>query len=117
MRWTVVIVSAAAALAVASPSAGKDFYDKSTDVKRVAWMDRGMQMVRSALKDGDSAKFRGVFFSDEGSVPTACGEVNAKNSFGGYGGFQRFLSAGSRELTLLEEQVSDFDVVWTKFCR
>ncbi|HEY9566927.1 MAG TPA: hypothetical protein VIR38_02455 [Thalassobaculum sp.] len=110
-------MSAAAALAAASPAAGKDYYDKSRDVKRIAWMDRGMDMVRSILKDGDSAKFRGVFFSDGGGVPTSCGEVNAKNAFGGYRGFQRFMSAGSTELTFIEEQVTDFGTVWAKFCR
>src|SRR3546814_14234190 len=76
----VIIVSAAAALAAASPAAGKDYYDKSRDVKRIAWMDRGMDMVRSILKDGDSAKFRGVFFSDGGGVPTSCGEVKERKS-------------------------------------
>ena len=113
----VVIVSVIAALAAASPALSKDYYDKSRDVQRIAWMDRGMEMVRSKLKDGDSAKFRGVFFSDGGSVPVSCGEVNAKNSFGGYGGFQRFVSAGSRDLTFLEEQVADFHTVWAQFCR
>src|SRR3546814_6748300 len=73
--------------------------------------------LRSILKDGDSAKFRGVFFSDGGGVPTSCGEVNAKNAFGGYRGFQRFMSAGSTELTFIEEQVTDFGTVWAKFCR
>src|SRR3546814_18465727 len=66
-----------------------------------------MDMVRSILKDGDSAKFRGVFFSDGGGVPTSCGEVTAKNAFGGDRGFQRFMSAGSTELTFIEEQLPE----------
>jgi hypothetical protein len=43
------------------------------------------------LKDSDSAKFRGVMYKmHEPSVWTMCGEVNAKNSYGGYAGFQPF---------------------------
>lgn len=39
--------------------------------------------VKSLLKDPDSAQFR--------KVKNTCGEVNAKNSFGGYTGYKRFL--------------------------
>jgi len=46
-----------------------------------------------------------------------CGEVNSKNSFGGYGGYQKFVSAGKAELTFLEEEVSDFNVVWNRKCK
>jgi len=47
-----------------------------------------------------------------------CGEVNSKNSFGGYGGFQKFVSAGRAELTFLSEQMTDGDFVevWNRMC-
>lgn len=48
--------------------------------------------IRSAmqvkLKDADSAKFMDVFVKGI----TACGKVNAKNTFGGYDGYRRFLA-------------------------
>ena len=46
-----------------------------------------------------------------------CGEVNSKNSFGAYTGFQKFVSAGKPELTFLQEQVPDFEIVWDRLCK
>ena len=42
--------------------------------------------VESQLKDPDSAKFQ--------NLDGICGEVNAKNSFGAYGGFKKFIDTG-----------------------
>lgn len=81
-------------------------------------MHEGEAAVREKLKDGPAAKFKNVYFC-RGSkgVPMSCGYVNGKNSFGAYGGFQRFISAGKPELTYLETEVSDFSGVWRMFCR
>ncbi|WP_312183113.1 hypothetical protein [Massilia timonae] len=49
---------------------------------------RAKQSVIKDYKDPDSAKFRNIKVVS-GSV---CGEVNAKNSFGGYVGYKRFVS-------------------------
>jgi len=43
--------------------------------------------VTAVLKDPDSAQFRNIVILESGTV---CGEVNAKNSFGGYTGFDKF---------------------------
>ncbi|MDH5731075.1 MAG: hypothetical protein OEZ58_18995 [Gammaproteobacteria bacterium] len=96
----------------------EDSYDKTTDTRKIGWMDRGKDAAKSKLKDPSSAKFRNVYYhkGTEG-VPVTCGEVNSKNSFGGYGGYQRFVSAGKPELTFLQEQVDDFSNVWNRFCR
>ncbi|MHC1479623.1 hypothetical protein ACYJW8_05180 [Frateuria aurantia] len=51
--------------------------------------------VRRELKDPDAAQFRDVranYTEEFGLV--ACGRVNAKNEFGGYTGFRRFVSGG-----------------------
>ena len=46
---------------------------------------------QSELKDADSAKFRALRYKmDTPEGWTMCGEVNAKNSYGGYVGFQPF---------------------------
>jgi hypothetical protein len=42
--------------------------------------------VANSLKDPDSAQFRNVVYR----APHVCGEVNAKNGFGGYAGFKKF---------------------------
>lgn len=45
--------------------------------------------VRRALKDPDSARFVGVWVSQDRKY--ACGQVNAKNAMGGYAGNSSFL--------------------------
>jgi uncharacterized protein (DUF3084 family) len=45
--------------------------------------------VRAKLKDPDSAQFRNVYVADS-LLLSLCGEVNAKNAYGGYVGFKRF---------------------------
>ena len=72
--------------------------------------------VREHLKDPKSAQFRNSFFVRWKDTPVICGEVNSKNSMGGYGGFQRFVAAGHK-VVYLEEQVADFDNVWHEICR
>lgn len=106
------------AAATASRASGKEYYDQSMDTQKIGWMQRGMGAIRAKLKDGDSAKFQNVFFvRGADGIPLTCGEVNSKNSFGAYGGFQRFVSGGDANLTFLEEEVSDFANVWSRFCQ
>ena len=45
------------------------------------------RLVRARLKDPDSARFQNIRNVGRGEI---CGEVNAKNAFGGYVGFQHF---------------------------
>jgi len=87
--------------------------------KEAAWIEVGKDAVRSRLKDPQSAQFRNTFFNYatlEGKrIPVSCGQVNARNSFGGYTGFKRYVSAGEG-LTFLESDVSDFENVWNTLC-
>lgn len=86
--------------------------------REFGWIEQGKDAVRVKLKDPRSATFRKEFFHrGADNLPIACGEVNSKNSFGGYSGYQRFISAGTAELTFLEEEVLDFEVVWNRLCR
>jgi hypothetical protein len=50
--------------------------------------------------------------------PVVCGEVNSKNGFGGYGGYQHFISAGTDALTYLQEsaELENFGELWAKLC-
>lgn len=48
------------------------------------------EAVREQMKDPESARFRNMKVYDI----TVCGEVNAKNSYGGYNGFKRFFVLG-----------------------
>jgi len=56
---------------------------------------RGQNAVEASLKDPDSAKFRDVHFVTKSSgylekEGFVCGEVNGKNGFGAYDGYQKF---------------------------
>ncbi len=91
--------------------------DRSEHQREQDWLFESEEAVRQKLKDGESAKFRNVFFHrGHHNVPMACGEVNSKNSYGAYGGYQRFVSAASLETTFLEEEAADFNTVWNGFC-
>jgi len=53
--------------------------------------ESALEEVRSELKDPDSAKFKNVrLISNTEDVESVVGEVNARNSYGGYTGFQPF---------------------------
>ena len=81
------------------------------------WMWAGREAVKAKLKDSGSAKFQHLYVNrGKDNIPVTCGQVNSKNSFGAYGGWQRFISAGKPELTFLEEQVDDFHKAWNQFC-
>jgi len=65
--------------------------------------------LKNFLKDPDSAQIR--------NQHGFCGEVNSKNSFGGYTGFKRFI-ASSAIVAIDGENMesSEFQTVWEKFC-
>lgn len=66
-----------------------------------ALIEQGQQQVLERLRDPGSAQFRnlriGSLRSEEGSViRSVCGEVNSRNGFGGYVGFQPFATVIER---------------------
>ena len=60
--------------------------------------------IGSMLRDPDSARFQDVTFRKRHGLPVTCGEVNARNGFGGYAGFVRFFSLGAPQTTAFENQ-------------
>lgn len=67
------------------------------------------QWVEARLKDKSSAEFR--------NQKGFCGEVNAKNSYGGYSGFERFIAAN--ESMVVQEKdmaIGEFDKAWSQAC-
>jgi hypothetical protein len=84
------------------------------------WIIKGQDAVQEKLKDPSSATFRKAFFHlaklNGAFAPITCGQVNSKNSLGGYVGYQRYISAGTPELTFLEEEVADFNNAWKLMC-
>ena len=58
--------------------------------------DRIIQQLKSSLeqrfKDPGSVQYRNLSVRQIGQLPVLCGEVNAKNSFGGYIGYKPFIA-------------------------
>ncbi len=76
------------------------------------------EAVRARLKDPGSAEFSGWIFNDHNG-DIACGEVNAKNSYGGYTGAQKFIYTRgmSPEVVLADDILRDvFETLWS-ICR
>lgn len=73
--------------------------------------------IKEVLIDPDSAKFeRVVYVMSKNRIPFACGEVNSRNSYGGYTGFKSFITAGLKEYTFLEGETKDFNKLWKEYC-
>lgn len=69
------------------------------------------EFVSKNLKDPGSAEFR--------NQSRRCGEVNAKNSFGGYTGFRRFMAANENMVVFEGDGRMDpeeFNLAWRKAC-
>lgn len=74
-------------------------------------MNAAMLAVKNDLKDPESARFRNIrtVGTDDGIV--VCGEYNAKNSYGGYVGFKRFVASPTRA-TVYDETSRNQDIIW-----
>jgi hypothetical protein len=56
-------------------------------------VERYQDALARSLKDPTSTQFRDVYVAQRSAagLPALCGEVNGKNSYGAYVGFQRFV--------------------------
>ena len=80
--------------------------EQKAAAERAAFEERTrpyIEALKEVLKDPGSAQFRNLYFGYDKRFGNAlCGEVNAKNSYGGYTGFSPFavsdlpLNGGSR---------------------
>lgn len=78
--------------------------------KRIQVQTDSRIALKSFLKDSDSAEIR----NHNGN----CGEVNSKNSFGGYTGFKRFIA--SPTIVAVEGENMDsgeFQKAWEQVCK
>ena len=75
----------------------------------------GEKYVKEKILEPSKAQFRNQFIG-KGGAP--CGEVNAKDAFGAYIGYQRYISV-ARDLTMLAQDVSpaEFEQSWQQLCR
>ena len=69
----------------------------------------GRERVQNQLKDARSAEFR--------NEVSYCGEVNAKNSFGAYTGYKRYI-APSDAIVIIQGDIpsTEFEKIWKEHC-
>lgn len=86
--------------------------DSDAQLQEIKYQRLAREQVIPYLKDPESAQFR--------NQTGFCGEVNAKNSLGGYSGFKRFI-AGGKDMVFLEDdkrlEAGAFQSAWNQFCR
>ncbi|HHA2858114.1 TPA: hypothetical protein ACOFDH_000487 [Stenotrophomonas maltophilia] len=79
--------------------------------------ERAQRLVAERMKDPAALQFRDVAYNAAAGI--ACGQVNAKNAFGGYVGYQDFIVKGDFVLTRGEASAALqplFDEAWRQ-CR
>lgn len=78
----------------------------------------GKRAILNSVKDSDSVIFKDVFYNYTEKVGSvACGRFKAKNSFGAYTGYKRFISSGTT--TFIEGQNNTnppFPKLWIMAC-
>ena len=105
-----ILLTCALLAMTVSPALAVDDFDRIYVAKNT---------IKEMLKDPDSAEFKDVFVKAKNhngkTLHTICGSVNSKNSFGGYTGYQKFVTNGI-SVSALESQVSDFPKLWNTLC-
>lgn len=66
----------------------------ATTGTHAAFVSAAKDQLTRSFKDPASAQYRGLFVSEVQyrGTKALCGEVNARNSYGGYVGFRRFVA-------------------------
>lgn len=65
------------------------------------------EAVRQSMKDPDAAQFKNIkSVKTLKAIPVVCGEVNGKNSYGGFVGFKRFAYYPSTGAHYVEDEKS-----------
>jgi len=83
------------------------------------WVFETQQAVRAKMRDPQSVRFRNVVFHrGVGGVPMVCGEVNGRNGFGAYSGFQPFIASDADfgPITPTDMARGEFDKAWRQNC-
>lgn len=70
--------------------------------------------VRYYAKDPESVQFREVTVTPK----MVCGQYNAKNSYGAYAGFKRFVSDGKKSIFMEDDKGKErMDALWQLYCK
>ncbi|WP_088699701.1 hypothetical protein [Halomonas campaniensis] len=78
--------------------------------------DKAKKAVAERLRDPSSAQFRNVKGGEKRGMYNVCGEVNGKNSYGAYAGYERFVASNGGKAIYLESEWPTFEVRWITDC-
>jgi hypothetical protein len=74
------------------------------------------ERVRASLSDPESARFRSEVIGGRDGKHFLCGEVNARNTLGGYAGYERFVSGEGRAERAGALGAEHVDALWAERC-
>ena len=106
-KLTALLFALVAASAIAQPKVPASFVTSAKS------------RLTAGFKDPNGAQYQGLFIAlaGPGKVPTLCGSVNGKNSYGAYTGFRRFYAdADSAEIEDSSESMTMFGDVYGMVC-
>ena len=102
---------------IANLAPSRDSSAELEKARKIYFAQSSVNSVKIRLKDPASAKFREVvsvpYKLKNKTVYATCGEVNAKNSFGGYTGYKLFVGGGK---VVAVEGDANFPEIWNEFC-
>lgn len=116
MKRIVLVGLSAVALAGCGDGSSSSASSEPSESEMIArYQVMSKDKLKESLRDPGSAKFEGVGAHRVASGGFVfCGRMNAKNGFGGYTGFERFVA--SPVIVGTEGTVDGFEEVWTEFC-
>ncbi len=95
-----------------SRSAAEKSKSRDEDLRRIKIQRMAREGIMPRLHDPEAAKFR--------NQRGACGEVNAKNLFGAYTGYKRFMYGGPDMIFIENDPALDdgaFEEAWEQLCK
>lgn len=100
------------------------YYDTTYNPMDKKVMDASMKLISSGMKDPSSVQFKGVYLQPNAVEGTSkvCGELNAKNSYGAYTGYEKFFVWVSLKNTIMATESegyagANFEKLWLSICK
>jgi len=109
-----VTMGLAAILAACSPGPSAPKFANGKD--EVANQIHAQILVEKRLREPASAQYGSLAVADIGLKTVVCGDVNAKNGFGGYTGPKRFIAMDERAVFAADLSAEEFAKLWAANC-
>ncbi|MEG3116853.1 copper resistance protein NlpE N-terminal domain-containing protein [Salinicola sp. 4072] len=101
-------------------SAMNEAYNSYSQEADATLISQAQASLKYNLKDPESAQFRDMEInrgqSDGKKQLYTCGEMNAKNSYGGYNGFKPFIAIPGGQVLISDEDLPELNEIISDFC-